>query len=79
MLWAEQLRAARAVLRWDQAMLAEKAGVPVEAIKRLERMDGPLRTAEEGTLDALQAALEAAGLEFTNGDAPGVRLRSGTE
>jgi transcriptional regulator with XRE-family HTH domain len=79
MLWAEQLRAARAVLRWDQSTLAEKAGVPVETVKRLERMDGPLRAAQESTLDALQVALEAAGLEFTNGDAPGVRLRSGTE
>jgi len=27
------------------------------------------------TLATIQAALEAAGVEFTNGDAPGVRLR----
>lgn len=27
------------------------------------------------TLDAIRVALEAAGVEFTNGDAPGVRLR----
>jgi hypothetical protein len=26
------------------------------------------------TIDALQGALEAAGIEFTNGDQPGVRL-----
>ena len=28
------------------------------------------------TLAAIRAALEAAGVEFTNGDAPGVRLRT---
>jgi hypothetical protein len=28
------------------------------------------------TVAAIRAALEAAGVEFTNGDAPGVRLRS---
>ena len=29
---------------------------------------------QERTIDALQRALEAAGVEFTNGDQPGVRL-----
>jgi hypothetical protein len=29
---------------------------------------------KERTIDALQRALEAAGVEFTNGDQPGVRL-----
>jgi hypothetical protein len=28
---------------------------------------------KERTIDALQRALEAAGVEFTNGDQPGVR------
>jgi hypothetical protein len=27
------------------------------------------------TLEAIQAAVEKAGVEFTNGDAPGVRLK----
>ena len=32
-----------------------------------------------GIIAAIRAALEAAGVEFTNGEAPGVRLRkSGT-
>jgi hypothetical protein len=31
----------------------------------------------ERTLDDLRAALEAAGVEFTDGDQPGVRLRKG--
>jgi hypothetical protein len=29
---------------------------------------------QERTIEALQRALEAAGIEFTNGDQPGVRL-----
>jgi len=29
------------------------------------------------TIAAIRAALETAGVEFTNGDAPGVRLRKG--
>jgi hypothetical protein len=29
---------------------------------------------KERTIDSLQRALEAAGIEFTNGDQPGVRL-----
>jgi hypothetical protein len=33
------------------------------------------RTPYDRTLDDLPAALEAAGIEFTNGDQPGVRLR----
>jgi hypothetical protein len=31
----------------------------------------------KANLDAIRAALEAAGIEFTNGDGPGVRLRKG--
>jgi hypothetical protein len=31
----------------------------------------------ERTIDAIRAALEAAGVEFTNGDGPGVKLRKG--
>jgi hypothetical protein len=30
--------------------------------------------AKQSTMDALQRALEAVGVEFTNGDRPGVRL-----
>jgi DNA-binding XRE family transcriptional regulator len=72
---AEQLRAARAFLRWEQSMLAEKAGVSVETVKRLEKMDGPLLTVRAATVVAIQAAFEREGMELTNGGEPGVRLR----
>jgi transcriptional regulator with XRE-family HTH domain len=78
-LTAEQLRAARALLRWDQARVAAQAGVSIETIKRLERLEGPLLPTRSGTLDALEKAFAAAGVIFIgeNGEGPGVRLRKG--
>jgi transcriptional regulator with XRE-family HTH domain len=77
MLTAEQVRAARALLRWDQSVLADRAGVSVETIKRLERMDGPLLETRSSTLAAIEQALMAAGVVFIaeNGDGPGARLK----
>ncbi len=74
---SEQLRAARAMARMEQSALAEAAGVSVETIKRLEKMDGDLSATRVATLKALQSALEAAGVIFVpgNGDGPGVRSR----
>jgi hypothetical protein len=44
--------------------------VSTDTVARFERGD----ELKERTIDALQRALEAAGIEFTNGDQPGVRL-----
>ncbi len=74
MLTAEQLRAARALIRWDQATVAERAGVSIETIKRLEKMDGPLMSTKTSTLHALEEAFRAGGVAFTNGGEPGVKL-----
>ena len=70
---SEQMRAARALLRWDQKRLADAAGISVETVKRLEKTPGRV-SAYLATVDAIRKALEAAGVEFTNDDAPGVRL-----
>jgi transcriptional regulator with XRE-family HTH domain len=75
MLTSEQVRAARAMLRMEQKELAEKSGVSLDTIKRIERTRGPIG-AYAATVDKIQRALEAAGIEFTNSDAPGVRLRA---
>ena len=48
------------------------SGVSLPSVKRLERKPGPL-SGRAKTVEALRAALEAAGVEFTNGDQPGVR------
>jgi transcriptional regulator with XRE-family HTH domain len=81
MLTSAQIRAARAMLRWDQTQLAGAAMVSVETIKRIERLDGDLGSTKAGTLQAIQSALEAAGAIFVaeNGEGPGVRLRKKLE
>lgn len=71
-----QLRAARGLLDWSQTTLAEKSGLSVETIKRLERMKGSLEATKVATLEAITRAFERAGVEFTNGDGHGVRLKS---
>ncbi len=76
MLTAEQLRGARAILRIEQTALAEKAGVSVETIKRLEAQKGPLQ-AYFDTLYGIKRALEREGIEFLNKSedgGPGVRV-----
>lgn len=74
MLTSEQIRAARAMLRIEQRELAGKSGVSLETIKRIERTPGPI-SAYTGTVDKLRRALESAGIEFSEGDQPGVRLK----
>src|SRR5258705_13764832 len=68
-----QLRAARALVRCSALDLAKASRVGVATIRRVEVMEGaiPVTSANEA---ALRAALKAAGVDFTNGDQPGVRL-----
>ena len=75
-LTSELVRAARALLRWDQRQLAKASSVSLPTIKRLEAKPGIL-VAHAVTLIAIRNALEAAGVEFTNGERPGLRLRKG--
>jgi transcriptional regulator with XRE-family HTH domain len=65
-----QCRMARAALGLGVRELAAVAKVSIDTVARFERGD----ELKERTIDALQRALEAAGVEFTNGDQPGVRL-----
>ena len=66
-----QCRMARAALGLGVRELAAAAAkVWTDTVARFERGD----ELKERTIDALQRALEAAGVEFTNGDQPGVRL-----
>ncbi|MBY5349564.1 multiprotein-bridging factor 1 family protein [Rhizobium leguminosarum] len=76
MITTEQVRAARALLRWEQKELAEASSVSLASIKRLEIQKGELK-AQPRTMAAIRSALEAAGIIFidSNGNGPGVRLR----
>ena len=65
-----QCRMARAALGLGVRELAALAKVSIDTVARFERGE----ELKERTIDALSRALELAGVEFTNGDQPGVRL-----
>jgi transcriptional regulator with XRE-family HTH domain len=68
-----QVRAARGLIGWSKARLAEAADLPLQRVKRYEK-SARLEIPEED-FEALRHALEAAGIEFLNGGQPGVRLK----
>jgi hypothetical protein len=67
---SEQMRAARALLRWEQKDLAAASGISLPAIKTMETVRGPL-AAQGRSIEAIREAFAAAGVEFTNGGQPG--------
>jgi ribosome-binding protein aMBF1 (putative translation factor) len=75
-LTSAQIRAARALIRWSAADLAQEAKLGLATVRRAE-------VAETGTSltaaneEAIRRALEVAGVEFIpeNGGGPGVRLK----
>jgi len=69
---ADQCRAARAIVNMDQNALAAAASVSRGVIIDFETGK---RTPGTNNLAAIRRALEAAGVEFTNGGQPGVRLK----
>lgn len=81
MITSEQVRAARALIRWEQKDLADASSVSLPSIKRLETQPGDL-SAQPRTVTAIRSALENAGITFLeSGDAasgPGVALRKTT-
>ncbi len=67
-----QCRAARAMLGWNQADLADEARVSVPTIVGFERGS---RDTEGHIVAALRAALERAGLRFADDGSDGVRRK----
>jgi len=79
MITSGQMRAARALLGIDQRALAERSGLSLPTIQRMEASDGVVR----GNVDSLMKlvnALTSAGIELIGDRAPsqtgghGVRL-----
>jgi len=68
-----QFRAARGLLGWSQSRLAKEAELSPVTVKRFET--GSELKVSEGAVLAMRQAIEAAGVEFTNGHQPGVRLK----
>lgn len=75
MIVAAQIRAARGALGWTAQDLAQKSGVSLRTILRMEATDG-VPQGRVSTLTEIESAFEAAGIEFIGGpdDRPGIRL-----
>ena len=73
------MKAARALLGWSRTRLSTRSGTSVHMIVTFERTGRatPLRVRERPTnaVAAVRTTLETAGIEFTDGDTPSVRLR----
>jgi transcriptional regulator with XRE-family HTH domain len=67
----DQSRAARGLLDWSQAELAARSNLSESTIRDFEK---GRRIPSINNLAAVRRALEAAGVEFIDGDQPGVRL-----
>ncbi len=76
MITAEQIRGARAMLRWSAKRLAEEAGLSWPTIQRMEAATG-VPGGLSRNLELIQRTLETAGVIFIDGndEGPGVRLR----
>jgi transcriptional regulator with XRE-family HTH domain len=70
-----QIRQARKLVGWSVADLGRRAKLAASTVQRAECVDGepPITEAHAG---AIRYALERAGVEFTTGDEPGVKLRT---
>jgi len=71
-----QLNAARALAGMTQTELANLARLNVSTIAEMEARAGETLRSSLETVRAVQKVLEAAGVEFLNGESPGVRLRT---
>ena len=76
MITAEQIRGARAMLRWSAKQLAEQAGLSWPTVQRMESTQG-VPSGLSKNLELVQRALEGAGIIFIDEDdeGPGVRLK----
>jgi len=75
MITSCQIRAARALINWSARELADKSGLGVATIRRMELADG-VPSSNAQNLELIQKTLEGLGVEFVGSpeDRPGVRL-----
>jgi transcriptional regulator with XRE-family HTH domain len=71
MITGEQVKAARELLRWTKSDLAGRIGVSSTSVRHIERAD---KETSRAMVRAAVAELEAAGVEFPEGEPP--RLKS---
>jgi transcriptional regulator with XRE-family HTH domain len=77
MITSEQIRSARAALDWSIEELASATAISSRTIMRMEATAG-VPSSTKANLNAIKAALEAAGIEFigTPDDRPGIRINT---
>ena len=74
MITSRQCRAARALLGWTQAQLAEEAAIGIDVVRRFERSESDTRSSG---LIAIEKAVRRSGiklLQAENGEGEGVRF-----
>jgi transcriptional regulator with XRE-family HTH domain len=74
LITSDQIRAARALLRWSGKDLAEKTGLGFSTLMRLEVLEG-VPTAQAKTLETIQKVFEKAGIEFIGSPEEGAGVR----
>ncbi|QWD40760.1 helix-turn-helix transcriptional regulator [Polynucleobacter paneuropaeus] len=75
MITSCQIRAARALINWSARELADKSGMGVATVRRMELAEG-VPSSNAKNLELIRRTLETLGVEFigTPEDRPGVRL-----
>jgi transcriptional regulator with XRE-family HTH domain len=73
MLSPAQSRAARGLLDWSQIDVASRSNLSESTIRDFEK---GRRVPSPNNLAAILRAFEGAGVVFTNGDEPGVKMRA---
>ncbi len=74
-LSGRQIAAGRTLVGMSQTDLASTARISVPTLRRMEASEGAT-SGYVNNVESVRRALEAAGVEFTNGGQPGVRLVS---
>lgn len=73
MLEPRIMRAARALLEWEQSDLAKAAGLSIATIRKIEQGRAPVR---EATANEIKAAFDKAGLQLIlDGPSGGIGVR----
>jgi ribosome-binding protein aMBF1 (putative translation factor) len=70
-----QIRQARELLGWEHSDLARRTHIDIYFLRAAER--GNTTALKASQVDAVENAFQSAGVEFTNGDEPGVKLTMG--
>ena len=77
----DQMKAARALLGWGLKRLAARSDTSIQMVTVFEQtgrvvsLNSISRTVPVDAVAAVRTVLEQAGVVFTNGDQPGVKLR----